>query len=104
MTVKSSGLEQKLLKLDTHRQSFAQSITSSWSAFFSSNQQIRRQQGQQLNITLQSAIAQMTTPLYGLNDLAAVITPEQVKQQHVTARQLDEKQGQANLKYHKWKK
>ncbi len=45
----------------------------------------------------------MTTPLYGLNDLAAVIT-EQMKQQHVTARQLDEQQGRANLEYHKVEK
>lgn len=97
MTVQSTTLQQKLLTLDTHRQSFAQSITSSWSAFFSSNRQARRQQEQQLNIALQSVIAQMTTPLYGLNDSATVITPEQVKQQHLTARQLDENQGRANL-------
>ncbi len=103
MTIKASALEQKLLRLDTHRQSFAKSITSSWSAFFSSGRQTRQRE-QQLNIALQSAIAQMTTPLYGLNDSAAAITPEQVKQQHVTARQLDEKQGRANLEYHKVEK
>ncbi len=36
---------------------FAKSITSSWSAFFSSNRQARQQREQQLNIALQSASA-----------------------------------------------
>lgn len=103
-TVKAATLEQKLLTLDVHRKNFAQSITSGWSAFFSSGRQARRQQEQQLNIGLQSAIAQMTTPIYGFNDPATAITSEQVKQQHLTARQLDEKQSLSDLERDKVEK
>lgn len=91
-TLTTASLEQKLLSLDTHRQRFAQSITSGWSVFFSSGRQARRRREQQLNTALQSILARMVTPLYGFNDHAAVITPDQVKQQHALVCQLDEQQ------------
>lgn len=103
-TAATSTLTQHVLALESHRQHFAQSISSSWSCFFSSERQAHRRRAQKLNTELQSAIAQMTTPLYGFNDQSAVITPDQVKQQHLTARQLDEKQDHAVLEREKIEK
>jgi hypothetical protein len=92
----ASALTKKLVMLNAHREQFVKSISSGWLTMLSSNRQARERQGQMLNLSLQTQIARMTTPVYGFDDQTSVITPEQVKQQQLVAHQLDELQGLAD--------
>jgi hypothetical protein len=84
-------LQERLFTLNTHRSAYEKSITSFWGTLFTRPRQLRDQQ--QVNHRLQTALADLVTPICAFDDKNKAITPDTIKKLKITSDKLAVHQG-----------
>jgi hypothetical protein len=84
-------LQEKLLTLNNHRCAFEKSITSFYGTLFTRPRQLQSQR--QLNHHLQTALADLVTPICAWDDKNKAITTDTIKKLKITSDQLAVHEG-----------